>query len=368
MLLWTAVVLFFFGFIDAKYLRTQCSEGYLSWDVDGTCHQPNSQGPCSYDLVLVDHNNCANIEDSSSDGNDIDDGVWSLGSIFHTKLVKKKGWLVPGNETYLDEDELNCLAAGQVYWPKDGQCYDLLSAGPCSRGEWLVLEADGRDDRVVCKTRTCPCDSVHPEYCEVEVRDGDCQCKVAMAAAQDGLCDVGEQLLLDPYGFGVCGCISSPPHITWPVDGKCYPLSTQGPCNETFQLAMSSTFGEPFCKPALCENERSVMWNDGACYDLGTRGPCDEIELLSIDEESLEPRCIVEESRVKRMFDTLPGGFIRDGPVSISLKARNCLLDRRGKCKNSFRSQNVSKKSSNKLRVRRRSSRSYINFLKQFRQ
>ena len=44
---------------------------------------------------------------------------------------------------------------------------------------------------------------------------------------QDGICEVGEQLLLDPYGFGVCGCISSPPHIPWPQDGKCYPLYTQ---------------------------------------------------------------------------------------------------------------------------------------------
>jgi len=165
----------------------------------------------------------------------------------------------------------------------------------------------------------------------------------------------------------VCGCISSPPHIPWPQDGKCYPLYTQGPCQEGYQLSISTSFSEPSCTPALCGNERSILWSDGQCYRLGSQGPCQDVELLTIHHQTLKPHCQVVESQVKRVFDMLPGGFIRDGPVSVSLKAKNCLLDRRGRCRNSFRSRNISKKRNKDVYVRRRSSQSYINFLKQFR-
>ena len=70
------------------------------------------------------------------------------------------------SEAGLGSKELDCLSQSRVYWPEDKQCYDLLSAGPCSRyhffifififlllfsdcfsGEWLVLEKSGAENR-----------------------------------------------------------------------------------------------------------------------------------------------------------------------------------------------------------------------------
>ena len=53
---------------------------------------------------------------------------------------------------------------------------------------------------MVCRERLCPCTAERPELCEVEVEDGDCRCRVALAAAQDGICEPGEQLLVSPKG------------------------------------------------------------------------------------------------------------------------------------------------------------------------
>ena len=53
---------------------------------------------------------------------------------------------------------------------------------------------------VVCRERLCPCTAERPELCEVEVEGGDCRCRVALAAAQDGICEPGEQLLVSPTG------------------------------------------------------------------------------------------------------------------------------------------------------------------------
>merc|ERR1712107_484391 len=135
-----------------------------------------------------------------------------------------------------------------------------------------------------------------------------------------------------------------------------------------YQFSMSPSTLEPSCRPAICNKQNSVLWEDGECYTLGEQGPCGEVELLTINEQNFEPHCQFEPSKVKRVFDMLPGGFIKNGPVSFNLKAKNCVLDRRGKCKNSFRSDanQISRKSGNRLYIRRRSSRSYMRWLKQF--
>ena len=56
-------------------------------------------------------------------------------------------------------------------------------------------------EAVVCRERLCPCLASTPDLCEVEVETGDCSCRVALAAAQEGLCDAGEQLLVSPTGL-----------------------------------------------------------------------------------------------------------------------------------------------------------------------
>ena len=87
----------------------------------------------------------------------------------------------------------------QIFWPADGECYSLLTRGPCARDTWLVA----RGGHVTCQPRACPCDPALPGLCEVELRNvtacGDTRhgsCVVALAAEQDGHCGEGEQLLV----------------------------------------------------------------------------------------------------------------------------------------------------------------------------
>jgi hypothetical protein len=327
-------------------------------------------------------------------------------------------WPLPrSNSTVrLTAKEEACLEARKVYWPGDMACHDLLSQGPCQRGQWLVLETTrpGGEDRVVCRHRLCPCDPARPELCEVEMAVSDhddeeennddnnhgCRCRVAQAAAQDGLCQPGEQLFVSPYGVGVCGCIVSPPHVIWPGDGRCYPLHARGPCQPGYQLNVASATAEAkrpldlfvapstssaaavapavtaSCQPALCE-DGSVLWpEDGACYPLGEPGgPCPDLHILTLDAGSLRPTCRLNKSKVRRVYDVIPGGFINDAPIGPELRVMsNCRLDARGRCVRGVAmptiggGERVSRKGGGgSFLIGRPASRGYVDWLKSFR-
>ena len=110
---------------------------------------------------------------------------------------------------------------------------------------------------------------------------------------------LGEQLLVSPSGYGVCGCIQNPVHVTMSgtEDNKCHPLYHQGPCQPGFIVQMSRTRGEAVCGPSLCGDGR-VKWEDGECYTLGDQGPCEDGEYLSVSSSSLEPQCFKKKVRV----------------------------------------------------------------------
>ena len=151
---------------------------------------------------------------------------------------------------------------------------------------------------------------------QVEVQgQTSCPCRVALAAAQEGLCDSGEQLLVTPYGYGVCGCIVDPPHVEWPADGICYPVYSRGPCEQGFQLRFGLASEEPVCLPKLCQEGQvlyevheyqkcsflmlfSIPLKDGECYQLGSRGPCSELHILSLSPDTLSPICNLNTSKV----------------------------------------------------------------------
>ena len=113
---------------------------------------------------------------------------------------------------------------------------------------------------VVCRRRLCPCNPAMPDLCEVEVSlplaslkdDRYGRCRVATAAAQEGLCSPGEQLLLGPQGRGACGCVTSPPHALWREDGRCYAVHSQGPCRQGFVFTVSGSRLEAACLPGVC--------------------------------------------------------------------------------------------------------------------
>lgn len=341
------------------------------------------QGPyCDY-IRDTDNTEVVDDDDDDEEGEEVEEhpdedvSAWSLGAVIQqppagTKVVfPTASWSLPTEE--LDSvtvEESHCLSLGQVWWPQDRQCYTLLTQGPCQAREWMVLERD----KVVCKHRACPCDPARPEFCEVEVADTACRCRVALAAAQDGLCDPGEQLLVTPYGMGVCGCIVDPPHTPWPQDGRCYPVHSRGPCDEGFVLRISHSSQEPVCQPGLC-GEGQVLYQDGECYELGTTGPCPSLHILSLEPDTLEPGCVLNTSKVKRVYDIIPRntGLVLDGPLSRTMKVGNCKLDSRGKCRKSFYvkqrrgGQPLSRDRNVRLYVKKRSPRKYLNWLKSFR-
>merc|ERR1719242_2154167 len=219
--------------------RMECPEGYTLLPHNSTCNRQISVGPADPASVKV--------------------------------IFPEVAWRLPVGGDPLTVKESECLSSGQIYWPASGGggCHHLLSQGPCEEGHWLVL----RGEAVVCRERLCPCLASMPDLCEVEVETGDCRCRVALAAAQEGLCDAGEQLLVSPTGVGVCGCVQSPPHMVWPGDGRCHALHSRGPCSQHFVLTVSLDSGldsglpVPVCSPALCGEDR-VIWQDGECYDL----------------------------------------------------------------------------------------------------
>ena len=227
--------------------ENDCPSGLVLWPADSKCHKLYSQGPCQEDEVLVTSLTgpiCASFEDEDGQETEISTQIvpksqgWMLESILSNHANENellKSWLLPLDENVqLTKKEESCLSKEQIYWPDDDQCYNLLTQGPCQAKQWLILRNTTSAVEVVCAHRPCPCDPAAPDLCEVEMEDGPCQCKVALAAAQDGICDIGEQLLVNPFGFGECGCITSPPHTNWPQDGRCYPVYSRGPCEAGF--------------------------------------------------------------------------------------------------------------------------------------
>ena len=122
----------------------------------------------------------------------------------------------------------------------------------------------------------------------------------------------GEQLLVSPSGYGVCGCIQNPVHVTSALDDQCYPLYHRGPCQPGFIITWSPMSGEATCSPALC-GEGSILWEvgthrvkevhiklqnhliiicqDGECYELDDQGPCQAGQYLTVSSDTMEPIC-----------------------------------------------------------------------------
>jgi hypothetical protein len=190
----------------------------------------------------------------------------------------------------MSPDEVRCLSQKQIFWINDGNCYPLLSQGPCLSNEWLVAsEVFSRNPyltstspqkiKISCVRKVCPCLGQDPDFCEIEIRknsgnSGNCRnCVVALAAEQDGICDSGEQLFNSPFGYGICGCRKTPQiHVNWPIDGACYPLHEKGPCydNETLHWIPEGT--KPVCVPTICPIGKVLSIQDGRCHELGSQG------------------------------------------------------------------------------------------------
>ena len=248
--------------------------------------------------------------------------------------------------------EEECLSQEKVYWPGDGQCHRLLERGPCEKEEWLVL----RGKFVTCQPRLCPCDPSHPDLCEVELRSPTCSsspCVVGRAAAQEGHCRRGEELLVSPAGWGECGCQTSPPHLVWAGDGRCYSVYRRGPCPRG-QTVRRGQDGQAECREEEC-GEGELRYG-GECHslaELGHRGPCPHQHLLLLHQDTLQPHCVRDVTKDQRVFDLIPS--IRFGPIP---GGRRKVLSRRPS------SNSISRDSKYSVR---QSSRQYLRWLNKYR-
>ena len=190
--------------------------------------------------------------------------------------------MIPEASDVLTPDEEQCFSHRKVFWPQDGQCYALLKQGPCKHGEWLVASEESKNRwmsrkvTVSCKKMPCPCLAHDPDFCEVQLKwqntSPNCRnCVTALAAEQDGICGPGEQLLTSPFGFGICGCRLRPKtHVS--VDGNCYALHEQGPCQDNETLHWDPKSDAPICVPTVCPMGYVLAVEDGRCHYINTQG------------------------------------------------------------------------------------------------
>merc|ERR1719213_916966 len=317
----------------------QCGGDEALWPADNQCYRLKTQGPCGNDEVFLKRHGLAICS-----GFDEDSRSQSRKKIPSSREEK---WRLPTSRA-MTSNEAACLTEGKVYWPRDRECYSLLERGPCQAEEWLVV----RGEDISCQPRPCPCHPDAPELCEVELRNvtgSSCQrCVVARAAAQDGLCQPGEELLVNPAGYGECGCQTEPPHLRWPGDDQCYPLTTRGPCRPGFSLQLGRD-SQPACEASRC-GEGEVEYQGGGgggegtqCHVLGLRGPCMELEILSLHPDTLQPRCEPDIKVSRSPWYAIPRfrrGRVRVGALPTSRKQTNCRVNRYGRCQPIYRHPN----------------------------
>ena len=139
----------------------------LYWGEDGRCYTAGRRGPCKEGLVLG--------------------------------LARGRPDCVERVEEEEQEFTANCTG-DEVFF--EGGCHQLASTGPCEAGQWLVLVAvlEGQVE-AECRARRCG---------EQEVwLSGSCSCLPATTATRSKVeeyCGEGGEVLVSPYGEGVCGC------------------------------------------------------------------------------------------------------------------------------------------------------------------
>jgi len=173
----------------------------------------------------------------------------------------------------------------------DGKCYQLASTGPCKDDTWLVLDQIVNGEPIMkCKNKKCSYGIWWAESCSC-VTDR----PLLKTTGLNGIniqklaspCAKSEQLLLNPYGEGICGC-----------------------------------------KDGFSQDEK------GECHEIGKQGPCNKKEVFSLQGEI--PSCVSIDDLSERIFDLIPENEDPSSRSSLSVgKAtrKNCHVDELGKCR-----------------------------------
>ena len=168
---------------------------------------------------------------------------------------------------------------------------------------WLVM-TEREDGSLSAECRPRLCADPHQVW-----DPASCACYDVLAASNmtsdsgnDTLCGPGEQLMLDIFGQGICGCKDG--HSVWEEDGLCYEHGQQGPCpdNETFNIDQETSIAD--CRVAAIE-EHSASDSE-----------------INVNEESTPQT---------RIFDIIPGGSNsinhNTGSTVVKVNSQTCVLD-----------------------------------------
>ena len=184
---------------------------------------------------------------------------------------------------------------------------------------WLVMEVEAGSGSLVPRCRPRRCADLRSVWDPTSCRcfSGD-EVEVTGSVSEDTElpCARGEQLYLDIFGQGVCGC--RPGHGFWPGDGGlragegCYQLGGRGPC-----LAGEAVFSlHPDTGLASCIKE-------------------DNTTLSSNNTETTNGT----KTSIERVFDIIPAGGGGNsvqhgtGGGAVKVTQESCVLDARGKCR-----------------------------------
>ena len=187
---------------------------------------------------------------------------------------------------------------------------------------WLVMEVEAGSGSLVPRCRPRRCADLRSVWDPTSCRcfSGD-EVEVTDSEDTELPCARGEQLYLDIFGQGVCGC--RPGHGFWPGDG----------------------------------DDGGLAAGEG-CYQLGGRGPCQDDEaVFSLNPDTGLASCVGEDNNnttissnnpettgstktsIERVFDIIPAGgggnSVQHGTEGGTVKVtqESCVLDARGKCR-----------------------------------
>jgi len=293
-----------------------CSDNYYS-DEEGNCFEIGSVGPCGDGQIwgvengttsCIENNNEIRVFDliPANNPNGIPKSRTTQTQRCHVDENGKCRKTLNLRNRFGDSDNFTSWIAGferrssekceapvcdgdMLPW-LDGTYYQLASTGPCQDGSWLVLDSvvDGAPV-LKCKNKKCSDGIWWPKTCS-------CIKNPVLLKAQSldftnipnfvSPCETNEQILLNPYGDGICGCKDN------------YDRDT-----------------------------------DGKCHEIGKQGPCDENEVFN--SENGVPACIDPANVSNRIFDLIPANdpSSRSALGAPRATRKNCHVDEMGKCR-----------------------------------
>eukprot|EP00092_Neocalanus_flemingeri_P008052 GFUD01008690.1.p1 GENE.GFUD01008690.1~~GFUD01008690.1.p1 ORF type:complete len:1006 (-),score=224.49 GFUD01008690.1:142-3159(-) len=199
-------------------------------------------------------------------------------------------WLAGFERRSSEQCQVATCSGDKLPW-LDGKCYQLASTGPCEEGSWLVLDSvkDGQPI-MKCKNKKCNDGIWWPKTCS-------CIKQPTTYTAHNldfanipnfvSPCEENEQVLLNPYGEGICGCI-----------------------------------------------DNHVRDTNGKCYEVGKQGPCEDYEVFSVEDGVTS--CIDQGNVTNRIFDLIPTNVdpsSRSALDAARATRQTCHVDENGKCR-----------------------------------